>query len=279
MFVKFEAFGIINDLTRDELGILNDIILENDEFLRGKLVDGVRETNREMLEATIKRVRAEIAAEKEKGVSFLDVAEEIFAAASRLGNALASQVQANKAKELSAVGDNAAKRLEIEEKFAEKERKLSLFNAILNGAEGITQIWAKWAAFPAVAGVLTGIEGAAILAQVAAIKNAKFAEGEIDINGPSHSRGGIHAEIEGGESVINKRSTAKYKGLLEAINQDDKVRIMDAMNRDRKITASGGDPYNRKIYEFMVRQENAWEDNEYYHIKKGNRTQHIRKNA
>ena len=45
--------------------------------------------------------------------------------------------------------------------------------------------------------------------------------------GPSHSDGGIKtivngrpAEIEGGEAIINKKSTIKYNGLLNAINND-----------------------------------------------------------
>lgn len=43
--------------------------------------------------------------------------------------------------------------------------------------------------------------------------------------GPSHRQGGMpilgsNIEVEGGEMVVNKRSSAKYRGTLEAINRD-----------------------------------------------------------
>jgi DNA repair exonuclease SbcCD ATPase subunit len=46
----------------------------------------------------------------------------------------------------------------------------------------------------------------------------QFARGG-NIFGASHSGGGVPIEAEGGESIINKKSTAKYGGLLNAINQ------------------------------------------------------------
>ena len=48
----------------------------------------------------------------------------------------------------------------------------------------------------------------------------RLARGGI-LDGPSHAQGGIatpFGEMEGGEAVINKRSTAMYKGLLSSIN-------------------------------------------------------------
>jgi len=53
----------------------------------------------------------------------------------------------------------------------------------------------------------------------------KFAEGGI-VNGPSHSEGGVPFtvrgqggyEMEGGEYIVNKKSTQKYKSLLDQIN-------------------------------------------------------------
>ena len=54
----------------------------------------------------------------------------------------------------------------------------------------------------------------------------RFAEGGI-VEGPSHAEGGIPFtvkgvggyEMEGGEYIVNKRSAAKYKGLLDQINE------------------------------------------------------------
>lgn len=76
---------------------------------------------------------------------------------------------------------------------------------------------------------LTIIRG---LLQVARIKGVQFARGGIAesggvLNGPSHSGGGIPFtvsgnsgfEAEGGEAIINKRSTRMFKPILSAINQ------------------------------------------------------------
>jgi len=69
------------------------------------------------------------------------------------------------------------------------------------------------------------------LAAVAQINSIQFARGGIAdtggvLNGPSHAQGGIHFavggrvgfEAEGGEAIINKRSTALFKPMLSAIN-------------------------------------------------------------
>ena len=69
--------------------------------------------------------------------------------------------------------------------------------------------------------IQTGIATANALAQVATIQSQKFAKGGI-LNGPSHAQGGIKTpfgELEGGEAVINKKSTKKYGGILSAINE------------------------------------------------------------
>ena len=63
--------------------------------------------------------------------------------------------------------------------------------------------------------IAQGITSAAIVTQ------QKFAKGGI-LSGPSHANGGIKTpfgELEGGEAVINKKSTKKYGGILSAINE------------------------------------------------------------
>lgn len=45
-----------------------------------------------------------------------------------------------------------------------------------------------------------------------------YGDGDIGIYGPSHANGGVPATLEGGESVINKRSTALFEPLLRAMN-------------------------------------------------------------
>ncbi len=51
-------------------------------------------------------------------------------------------------------------------------------------------------------------------------KGSKFASGGI-LSGASHANGGIqtpYGELEGGEAVINKNSTARYGSILSALN-------------------------------------------------------------
>jgi hypothetical protein len=75
--------------------------------------------------------------------------------------------------------------------------------------------------------VAAGAAVAAGLLNVAKISGAKFQRGGV-ARGASHAQGGIPGivagqtpiEFEGGEAIINKKSTAKYAGLLSEINQD-----------------------------------------------------------
>jgi hypothetical protein len=58
---------------------------------------------------------------------------------------------------------------------------------------------------------------------------SKFANGGL-LDGPSHSQGGIKTsfgELEGGEFVVNKRSTRSFMPLLNAINNTGNKRYAD----------------------------------------------------
>jgi hypothetical protein len=81
------------------------------------------------------------------------------------------------------------------------------------------------------AAITAGLATAAYGAEVAAIGKRqffpkKFADGGL-VDGPSHSQGGVPFtvrgvggyEMEGGEYIVNKESTAKYKSLLDQINE------------------------------------------------------------
>ena len=196
-----------------------------------------------------------------------DIVNTSFDIARQAATTFSNLFAAQKEKELSAVGDNAVKRLAIEKEYAKKEQQLAIISAVINTAQGIVKVLGDyglpWGLIPAAA--MAALGGA----QIATIKNQQFAEGG-DVIGAAHSGGGVNIEAEGGEYVVNKRSTGKYRDLVEAINQDDQMRIMDAMNRDKKIVASGSDPYTRKMYELMKTQVQYGEDNEYFYKHKGN---------
>jgi len=83
-----------------------------------------------------------------------------------------------------------------------------------------------WADFPKVdfgisAAAMSAVVGALGLAQAAAVWAAplpKASKGLL-IHGPSHAGGGVPIEAEGGEAIINAKSTSMFKPLLSAINR------------------------------------------------------------
>ena len=115
------------------------------------------------------------------------------------------------------------------EKQKKKQRKLELqqqlIQAIVSGALAVVNGLATQPFMPvgiamgALAGVATAIQIATITKQM-----SKLADGGL-LSGKSHSQGGIPVgstgiEVEGGEYVVNKRSTAKYLPLLQQINEE-----------------------------------------------------------
>ena len=122
--------------------------------------------------------------------------------------------------------------------------------------------------------MIAGAASAAI--EIATIKRQKFAKGG-EVKGALHSSGGVPIEAEGGEYVVNRNSTSKHKLLLEAINEDDQVKLMIAMNRDKAVKKHVSDPMLTKIYEQLKKQPVYGETPEYYLIHQGNKTIKLRK--
>ena len=245
-------------------------------ILDQQLADDLERLN-EKIEEEKKAARESIRIEQEKAEAKRDIQQAAFNFAHTLLGVFSSRNRAALDKDLEAAEDNEKKTEQLKKEFAKKEQKIALASAVMNQAEAITQIWSKWAANPIVAGILTGIALGTLIPQIAIIKNQKFAEGGW-VDGKSHSQGGMQIEAERGEYVIREKSASKWGDLIEAINQDDQMRIMNAMHRDRKITINGSaDPYNKKIYEFMIKQGSGYEDNDYYYKEVGNTLYKTRK--
>ncbi|MCD8204386.1 MAG: hypothetical protein LUC16_00960, partial [Coprobacillus sp.] len=115
--------------------------------------------------------------------------------------------------------EQAQKTAEIEREQAEREKAMSIFQIIIETAMAITKALSSTPP-PAsyVYAALSAAMGAAELATVIAEPLPKASKGAY-LSGPSHAGGGVKIEAEGGEAVINKRSTAMYLPLLSAINQ------------------------------------------------------------
>ena len=120
------------------------------------------------------------------------------------------------------IEEDAAKNTErIEKEALQKKKKADISQAIANGALAITKTFASLG-FPLGAIAAAGVAASTAL-QVATIKSQKFAQGGI-IEGNSHADGGVpiqggRAEVEGGEVIINKRSSAMFRNELSMINQ------------------------------------------------------------
>ena len=118
----------------------------------------------------------------------------------------------------------------VERKAFNRKKKLDMAQVIINFAQANSKTFAQLG-FPAglaAIPVLTGL----MLAQLAMIASQQFADGGLVLGdggmfkGPSHAQGGIKfraggrlMEAEGGEAIINKRSSAMFRPLLSSINQ------------------------------------------------------------
>lgn len=123
-----------------------------------------------------------------------------------------------------------------------ESKALAAAQAILNTAQGITNALAQsgppWVGIAM--SIIVGALGAAQIAKIAGVQFAKgglllgklFARGGVArsggmLSGPSHAQGGIPFsvggrlgfEAEGGEAIINKRSSKMFRSELSAINQ------------------------------------------------------------
>lgn len=136
------------------------------------------------------------------------------------------------------------------------ELRYQMVMAIANTAQGASKALATWgwplgAVFAGIMAALGAIQVALIAKQIGAIKPVKYAEGGI-ISGKPHSQGGervgnTNIEVEGGEMVVSKKNTERYKDVLYKINNNDpSVRYLQGNKgsyADTKIRkyASGGE--------------------------------------
>lgn len=106
----------------------------------------------------------------------------------------------------------------IERQQAIRQKALKAFDIITSTASGIMK---AVEASPLTGGLpfsaIVASMGALQLATVIAEPLPKASRGML-LNGASHAQGGVAIEAEGGEAIINKRSTSMFAPLLSAIN-------------------------------------------------------------
>lgn len=127
-------------------------------------------------------------------------------------------------KRLAREKEKREKELERKQKQQKKlDLKMTLATSLANTAEGVTKAL-TWGfplgtIFAAIIGAMGAVQIATITKQI-----SKLADGGV-LGGREHKDGGnpipsMGVEVEKGEAVINKRSTAKYLPLLDAINAE-----------------------------------------------------------
>lgn len=128
------------------------------------------------------------------------------------------------------------------------EMKVQLIESIVNTALAVTKTFSAYPMpFAAIMGGIVSALGA--IQQAIIIKQiSKMADGGL-LQGKSHAQGGIPVgntgiEVEGGEYVINKRSTAKYLPLLQSINEEG-ARHKTVANQIGKMADGGQLNYER----------------------------------
>jgi len=162
--------------------------------------------------------------------------EQIAGFAGQALDAVSMMYEAAKNRELAAAGDNAQKREEIEKKYANKQKRVAILKAIINGALGITKAFAEL-------GPIAGIIGAALIsattaAQIAVISSQSFAKGGIAY-GEALATVGDYAGVRSNPEVIAPLD--KLKTLMEEntgwgqvkfiIEQDALVGILSNANQ------------------------------------------------
>ncbi len=166
----------------------------------------------------------------EKALFALDTLQESFSIAQQaIGAAEAARLkQVDEQVERGVITQEQAEKNkeQISKKAAKQQQGISIAQAIVNVAQGITKTLASIP--PPFAQIVAATIAAQGAVQIATIKSQKFAKGGI-LNGPSHAQGGIpmfskggafYGEAEGGEAVLTKGVMANpaLASMASAIN-------------------------------------------------------------
>lgn len=117
--------------------------------------------------------------------------------------------------------DLSKKKTKLLQAQAKRERALSVFQIGIDTASAIMKIWADKSVPTLTAPLLTAMVsalGSLQLANVLAQPLPKAKKGRL-IKGKSHQQGGEIIEAEGGEVIINKKSSSMFLPLLSEINK------------------------------------------------------------
>lgn len=246
------VFDAMNDWIQVDIDKIADALEEIEEKY-DDLTDAVETT-----EDTISDLKEEF--KSATGSDKDQIAKKLAAEENMLAQEKAAQQEAyNTQVEL----DEQKQELENEQQKRELTQQqfsagISLISSLISTAEGMSKEYSKGIlGIPTAVliGVLGGIQAAAITAQIAALQAQKsryadggYVDGDGMLQGPSHADGGIDIKVgkkgrvieaEGGEFIINRKSSAKYYDLLTRINDYGKTgKTISGFNQSK--FANGG---------------------------------------
>lgn len=264
---KLDKLGISTGGFGDTFSKLGEQAEAANELLHDMLIDPMQEAFSALAEMAVEEAQEaldeinEILNDAhEKTESSRERLSELQEEMSTASGSRLEELKAQQAEEMQLMLERDAeeKRLEKEKEKREKElekkqkqqRKqelaFQLINAITSNALAIVK---ALTAGPFIGPVLAGIIGALGAIQIGVITKqmSKLASGGV-LGGREHKDGGnpipsMDVEVERGEAVINKRSTAKYLPLLDAINAEGnggKHTILQSSGNVIKKYANGG---------------------------------------
>jgi hypothetical protein len=226
-----KGFALFNSKTEEVFNKVNEDRKKLNDQIKAALIDtansvfdGINLAQQVAAEAENKRFEDAINA-RQQNIDKLN--EDLENATGLQKKFLERQIEQEKQaqKELQKQAEKAAK------DQAKAQQAVAIVQAVISTALAVTNALATP---PAPLGIALAIAAAAAGAvEIATIASQKFAKGGVlaaeggIVNGPSHAAGGVPFSIggrggfeaEGGEAIINKRSTAKFRPLLSRINQ------------------------------------------------------------
>jgi hypothetical protein len=191
-----------------------EMTLEQKKSLAISIVNSATQLADSLMQIGRNQIQTELNEEKDK----FDAQTQLLN--DQLAQGIISQANFN-AQKSALDAEYIQKEKELKLKQFQSNKASQLINATIATAVGVAN---ALAAPPPLGLIMAGIAGALGAAQIAIIASQptpKFAKGGI-LNGNSHANGGIptpYGELEGGEAVINKRSTRLFTPLLSAINE------------------------------------------------------------
>lgn len=146
------------------------------------------------------------------------------------------------------------KRYESEERRLKNiQKNLSIGNAVINVAEGVTKALALG---PIVGPFLAAVTSAMGAVQIGIIKAQKFALGGL-VKGPGGPKEDkIPALLSNGEYVIRASATERYRPLLDAINFGKSVSVQPRAAYANGGVVSGGMDFSKKL-DTLINQVNV----------------------